>query len=140
METLKRFIKQNPLLAAGIFLAICFGIWFLVGTLWTTARVAYLEHQNANIEKANIQLEKERDELKVGISQRDGVITSLKDEKEKQNALLFAISKKTTATRDQLDRATTDAARIMGDDSELSKQELRDKLCNLYNIPPAACR
>jgi hypothetical protein len=139
-EGLIRFIKQNPLLAAIIVLVLVATLYFLFNALWAGGKIWLLERENEKLANDVLVLDKKKDELEIKVANRDGVIEIKDKEIEEKNALLQAISAKTVASRENLDKATDTAARIMGDDSPLSRDELRAKLCVLYNIPPSACK
>lgn len=138
--TLKQFILQNPLLSAGITLCLIGIIYFLFNTLYAAGNIAVLNHANKDLEKQVSAIQKQRDDIAVEIAQRDLIIQQKEKELTEINALLQTISAKVVTDRKALDDATATASKLLLDDSPLSRDELRNKLCGLYNIPPSACK
>lgn len=139
-EGIVRFIKMNPLLAALILLVLIATLYFMFTGLWAGGKILLLETANEKLATDILKIEKQKDELETKVANRDGIIEVKDKEILEKDAMLQAISQKTVASRENLDKAVDTAVRIMGDDSPLSKDDLRLKLCGLYNIPPTACR
>lgn len=137
--TIWKYMKMNPLLS-GILVLILVGIiYFAFNTLYAGAQIALLEHANNKLAERNTELLDHANQLENTVTQRDGVIEQQTKELTEKDALLQATAKQTTKSKANLDDATATAARIMGDDSVLSREQLKQKLCELYNIKPESC-
>lgn len=133
-------IKKQPLMSALIFTVIVVAIYYLFSGLWAAGKIFVLERANNQLVAEREVLDKEVGELKITVAKREQVIEIKDKELTEANALLQVTAKKTMESRANLDKVATDAARIMGDDSPLSKDALRLRLCEQYNIPQNACQ
>lgn len=135
-----RFIKGNPLLAAVIALVLLAAIYYGFSSLWAGAKIAYLDHQNTQLQAENTKLASDNATINQRVVTAESKLADRDKELEQKDALLQSISTKVVSDRKALDDATATAARIMDDESPLTRDELREKLCGLYNIPPNACK
>jgi chromosome segregation ATPase len=138
--TIKQFITMNPLLSAGISVCLAIIIYYLFSTLYAAGQIAILNRANTQLEKQVATIQKDRDELTIKVAERDGVIANKEKELEKTNALLQAASVKIVESKKSLDDTVTRANTILSDKSPMSDDELKQKLCSLYNIAPSACK
>lgn len=133
------WIKKYPVWACVIMLILVLNIYGLFGNIWSAAKVWNLERQIKNEQQAKEESLVQRQKLVDAFTQSQGKIEQLNKELEQKDALLTISSDKVLATDKSLSTATDAYNRIMGDTSPMSKDQLREKLCGLYNIPPAQC-
>lgn len=133
-------IKKYPIWAAILAFIIAVNLVGLFTNLTTGFNVWRLEKQAAEKQKEIDELSVEREKLIVQQNQQAGRIQVLTQQSEEKDVLLKISSEKVLSSEKSLSTATADYNRIMGDTSPLSKDELRNKLCALYNVPPEACK
>lgn len=134
------WIKKYPIWAGVIGIILVINIYGLFGNTWRAVKVWNLERQIKKEQQAKEESFTERQKLVDAFSQSQGKIEQLNKELEQKDALLTISSDKVLATDKSLSTATDAYNRIMGDTSPMSKDQLREKLCGLYNIPPAQCK
>jgi uncharacterized protein YlxW (UPF0749 family) len=134
------WIKKYPIWAGVITLIIGINLYGLFSNTWSAAKIWNLERQIANEQKEKEESLVQRQKLVDAVNQSQGKVEQLNRELDQKNALLTISSEKVLATDKSLSTATDAYNRIMGDTSPMSKDELRNKLCELYNVPPAQCR
>lgn len=139
INTAIAWAKKYPIWAGVIGLIIAINLYGLIGNGWSAVKVWNLERQIKNEQQEKEESLVQRQKLVEAFNQSQGKVEQLNKELDQKNALLTISSEKVLATDKSLSAATDEYNRIMGDTSPMSKDELRAKLCGLYNIPPAQC-
>lgn len=134
------WIKKYPIWAAIIAGVFAVNLYGLFNNTWTAAKIWNLERQIANEQKEKEESLIQRQKLVDAFNQSQGKVEQLNKELDQKNAMLTISSEKVLSSEKSLSNATDAYNRIMGDDSPLSRDELRTKLCALYNILPAQCK
>jgi len=132
MEQLKRFILQNPLLAAGVFCVLMIGIYYAGSTIWSAAHVAILERKNAQLEQEGKRLEDDLKGMTDNYQQTRGQLTQKEQELKDKDAILESLTKQVVENKKLLDKASVDYNAARDNDAPMSSSELHDTLCRLY--------
>jgi regulator of replication initiation timing len=137
MEELKRFIKQNPLLAAGIFLVLMLGIYFAFSTLYSGYKIAKLERENVRLQEEGDKLKSDLGTMQDAFKTSQGVIQEKETELKKKDELLQVFTQQVADNKVALNNATTTYNNLRNDSSPMSSTELHSTLCGLY---PDRCK
>jgi predicted nuclease with TOPRIM domain len=136
MEYFTRFIKQNPLLAAGIFCVLMIGLYYLFSTGYAAYKINKLERENAALTEQQKKLEGELEQKKTEFAESQGIIKIKEEELVQKDAILQAFTQQVAENKIKLDKVAANYNDARNNTEPMSSTELRQRLCNLY---PSRC-